>query len=142
VNYSRKDKELESIGKRIQAHRKNKRLSQEMLAKKLNISRNTLTKLEGGFRDFKTTEVLSIAKALEVSADYLLGLEFKSESKEKDAVNVLERLGYVYNADGWGTAFPSKGSDPDKCSHCCLKCLTYLQASISGAVSGFFGCQK
>jgi len=69
------DKELESIGKRIQTLRKRKGWSQEMLAEKLNISRNTLTKLEGGFRDFKTTEMLSIAKALGVSTDYLLGLE-------------------------------------------------------------------
>ena len=65
--------ELKKIGNRIKELRESKGWTQEILAEKLNIARNTLTKLEGGFRDFKTTELINIAKVLEVSTDYLLG---------------------------------------------------------------------
>ena len=66
--------DLESIGKRIEKKRKDNGWTQEMLAEKLNMARNTLTKLEGGFRDFKSSEISNIAKTLDVSTDYLLGL--------------------------------------------------------------------
>jgi len=64
---------LEEIGGRIAELRTGRGWTQEMFAEKLSIARNTLTKLEGGFRDFKTTELLNIAKVLGVSTDYLLG---------------------------------------------------------------------
>ena len=67
-------KELVEIGERIEMLRKEKGWTQEMLAEKLNISRNTLAKLEGGFRDFKSTEIINIAKVLGVSTDFLLGV--------------------------------------------------------------------
>jgi transcriptional regulator with XRE-family HTH domain len=85
-------KELEEIGKRIEELRKSKGWTQEMLAEKLNISRNTLSKLEGGFRDFKSTEILAIAKVLEVSTDYLLGLTDMKRS-DIEAREVSERYG-------------------------------------------------
>jgi len=86
------DKELEAIGKRIQALRIGKGWSQEMLSDKLGISRNTLTKLEGGFRDFKSKELLHIAKVLGVSTDYLLGLTDVS-SPDVTVREVSERYG-------------------------------------------------
>ncbi|MDR1330210.1 MAG: helix-turn-helix domain-containing protein [Oscillospiraceae bacterium] len=67
--------DLAAIGKRIKALREIKGWTQEVLADRLNIARNTLTKLEGGFRDFKSTELLEIARVLDVSTDYLLGRE-------------------------------------------------------------------
>ena len=84
--------ELEAIGKRIEELRKGKGWTQEMLAEKLNIARNTLTKLEGGFRDFKSTELLNIAKVLKVSTDYLLGLTTVSRS-DVTIREVSERYG-------------------------------------------------
>ncbi|MCL2835300.1 MAG: helix-turn-helix domain-containing protein [Defluviitaleaceae bacterium] len=86
------DKELAEIGKRIETLRKGKGWTQEILADKLNIARNTLTKLEGGFRDFKSTELLNIAKVLDVSTDYLLGLTEMSRA-DATARDVSERYG-------------------------------------------------
>ena len=87
-----KKHELAAIGGRIEALRKGKGWTQEMLADKLKIARNTLTKLEGGFRDFKSTEILNVAKVLEVSTDYLLGLTNIAAS--------IEQLLYGKQAEG------------------------------------------
>lgn len=91
------EKELENIGKRIQELREEKKWTQEMLAEKLNIARNTLTKLEGGFRDFKSTEIIKIAKVLGVSTDYLLGLTVikKPDVSERE---VSQRYGFCEEA--------------------------------------------
>jgi transcriptional regulator with XRE-family HTH domain len=98
------EKDLEEIGKRIAELRKARGWTQEMLAEKLNIARNTLTKLEGGFRDFKSTEILKIAETLGVSIDYLFGRtrvtapdDFIQEAVDRlglseQALQTLERL--------------------------------------------------
>ena len=83
---------LLEIGERIEALRNEKGWTQEMLAEKLNIARNTLTKLEGGFRDFKSTEIISIAKTLGVSSDYLLGLSPNECRTESEKDNLIENL--------------------------------------------------
>lgn len=83
------ERELEAIGKRIEKKRKEKDWTQEMLAEKLNIARNTLTKLEGGFRDFKSTEIINIAKVLGVSTDYLLGIDIDPNHDVSDICRVL-----------------------------------------------------
>jgi len=86
-------KELSKIGKRIEELRKDKGWTQETLAEKIGISRNTLTKLEGGFRDFKSGEFIKISKALDnVSVDYLLGLS-KNPYGDADDKAIEKRLG-------------------------------------------------
>jgi transcriptional regulator with XRE-family HTH domain len=98
---------LEVIGKRIEELRKGKGWTQEMLAEKLKIARNTLTKLECGFRDFKSTELLNIAKVLEVSTDYLLGL---SDTKKAENSDIPERTGLSPKAveilEDWTKLYP------------------------------------
>ncbi len=84
--------ELAVIGRRIEDLRKGKGWTQEMLAEKLNVSRNTVTKLEGGFRDFKSTEIGDIARVLRVSTDFLLGLS-PSMSLDADVQAIANKTG-------------------------------------------------
>jgi len=61
------------IGKDIKKIRRQKRLSQEKLARLTDISLNTLTKIESGFTkrpSFQT--IVKIAQALEISLDALV----------------------------------------------------------------------
>jgi len=64
---------LELIGERVQAKRNELNLTQEQFAEKYGYPRTTLAKLEAGLRDFKSTELLTLAEQLGVSCDYLLG---------------------------------------------------------------------
>lgn len=62
-----------SLSKNIKKYREKKRLTQEALARKANISYNTIIKLEtGGIRDPRMSTIKKIAKALEVSINELL----------------------------------------------------------------------
>jgi len=56
--------------------RKEKKLTQEGLARKANISYHTLIKLEsGGIKNPKAETLMKLAEALEISVDELLGRE-------------------------------------------------------------------
>lgn len=61
------------IGKNIKRLRRQKKLSQEKLARIINISLNTLTKIESGFTKRPSIQTIKkIADALEVSIDKLV----------------------------------------------------------------------
>jgi len=65
------------IGNNIRKIRKQKKLTQERLARQADISLNTLTKIESGFAkapNIKT--VVKIARALNVSVDELIRNSF------------------------------------------------------------------
>ncbi|WP_338542429.1 helix-turn-helix domain-containing protein [Paenibacillus tundrae] len=71
------------IGSRVVAIRKSKGIKQrEFLARLqtlgLDISQTSLSRLEGQYRLVQDYEVVSIAKALEVSVGYLLGEEHRA----------------------------------------------------------------
>lgn len=59
------------IGERIRAFREKQNITQEDLAKAIGLSKVVLTKIELGQRPVKSTELLSIAKALGVSMEAL-----------------------------------------------------------------------
>ena len=62
------------IAPRLKKLRKNKKLSQDRLARLADISYNTIVKLEAGKANNPTYETLSkLADALEVSLDELVG---------------------------------------------------------------------
>ena len=50
-------------------------MTQEELAKKLLVSRETVNYWENGTRDIKADKLVAIAKELNTTSDYLLGLE-------------------------------------------------------------------
>lgn len=67
---------LVQMGKRIQDRRKSLRLSQEELAERADISKQTVSRVENAQRELGAHNLLKIAKALEVSPDYLLTGEY------------------------------------------------------------------
>jgi transcriptional regulator with XRE-family HTH domain len=123
------DRELKKIGERIAEIRKSRGWTQEMLAEKLNIARNMLTKLEGGFRDFKSTEIINIAKVLGVSTDFLLGLT-NIQTPEVEERDVIERYGLCKEAlnalSDMPTFTESSKDDVDQIAkERCYKTLSY-----------------
>lgn len=59
-------------GKRIQRLRKEKRLTQEQLAEKINIGERHLQKLESGERGGSVDTLVEIARFFHVSLDFLI----------------------------------------------------------------------
>ena len=64
------------MGHRIQERRKSLRLSQEELAERADISKQTVSRIENGEREMGARTIARLVKALGVSADYLLFGEF------------------------------------------------------------------
>lgn len=60
---------------RIRDLREDKELSQQELARLLNISQATYSRYEAGKLDIPTNTLIALAKFYQVSVDYLLGLE-------------------------------------------------------------------
>lgn len=70
------------LGKRIKALRKEKKLTQEDIAKKLNISVAALSRYEtGAFEPKSLALILDLANLYNVSTDYLLG---KSDARNPE----------------------------------------------------------
>ena len=63
---------LLEIGKRITERRKKLGMTQEMLAEKGDLTPQFVSYAESGKRAMRPENVIQLAKALEVSADYLL----------------------------------------------------------------------
>ena len=63
------------MGERISKARAKANMTQEQLAEKLNISRISVARYEAGEMVPKLQNVVAIALELDVSVDYLLGLE-------------------------------------------------------------------
>lgn len=81
-----------TIGNRIRELRKEKKLTQTDLAKLINVSQQTITKWENDIAEPSGSAVKSLANVLNVSADYILGLEEKStvDLADEDAIFTYE----------------------------------------------------
>lgn len=69
------------FGKIIKELRVERKMSQEELAQKLNITQSTVGKYEREDRDLNTELIIKICRLFNVSADYLLGLENEDGTK-------------------------------------------------------------
>jgi len=78
---------LTEMGARILERRKALRLSQEELAERADISKQTVSRAENAQRELGARNLFKIAKALEVSPDYLLTGEYS----ESDALLLSQR---------------------------------------------------
>jgi len=87
---SQKEILLREMGGRVKLAREAMKLTQEQFADKYGYVRSTLAKLEAGSRDFKSTEILMLAKQLGVSCDYLLG---GIESKTLEIDGIVKAIG-------------------------------------------------
>lgn len=83
-----------SIGERITSLRKAKNLSQDELAKKIDASRVMIGKYERGDNLPSIEVILKLAKAFEVSVDFLLG-EGLNASYDKEMVKRLDEIEHL-----------------------------------------------
>lgn len=65
-----------TIGERIKKARLEKGYTQSQLAEMIGVAKNTITGYETGTREPDAIKINAIAKALNVSGDYLLGTEY------------------------------------------------------------------
>ena len=65
---------LALVGAQIQRYREQRRFTREMLAAASGLSVQSIVKIESGTRNFRILSLISIACALGVSTDSLLGL--------------------------------------------------------------------
>ena len=74
---------IKPVGDRIAEIRKSKNLTQEELAKEIGITRSNLSKYENNAIHLNDEMMIRFALALEVSLDYLVGLESVTEKDKK-----------------------------------------------------------
>ena len=86
-----------SLGKRLQSIRKQKGLSQEQLAAKLNISRQALSKWESDINVPSVDKIIDVAKALDVSVNELLGIEETTNSEYGQLKSILNQVVLTQN---------------------------------------------
>lgn len=79
---------LIEIGKRITERRKKLGMTQEMLAEKGDLTPQFVSYAESGKRAMRPENVIKVAKALEVSTDYLL----TGDIVEKDMLILADKL--------------------------------------------------
>lgn len=80
------------IGKNIKAIRKNKGMTQEELAIKLNVVRQTVSKWEKGFSVPDAEMLQKISEILDVDIKQLLGTEINAEKGSDKLVEQLSRI--------------------------------------------------
>ena len=68
---------MSEVGKQIHRLRLEQELTQEQIAEILGITRSAVSEIERGVRKVSADEVVKLAKAFNVSTDYLLGLATK-----------------------------------------------------------------
>ncbi len=66
---------METLGKRIKESRLAKKFTQPQLAKAIGVSNGIISIWENDINEPKASLLKSLCEVLEVSADYLLGLE-------------------------------------------------------------------
>lgn len=76
--------ELKQFGGRVSICRQNKNMTQEEMAGKLGITAQALSKWERGISSPDIAMMTNISRLLEVSTDYLLGVETPAVTKKKE----------------------------------------------------------
>lgn len=81
-----------AIGDIIKTERKLKKLSQEQLAQKIGVTQDSISLWETNKRIPDTPYIIELCKALNISADYLLGLEDETGTKTYSSKNHIENI--------------------------------------------------
>ena len=63
---------LIEIGNRIKVERKNRGISQEILAELVNVTPHYIYEIERGLKSMSLETLVNVSKALQISADYIL----------------------------------------------------------------------
>ena len=84
-----------TLSDRLQALRKSHNLSQEQLAEKLDVSRQAISKWEGGQANPDINNILKLSDIYKVSTDYILtGKELDNQIVYKDHIVYKEKKGF------------------------------------------------
>lgn len=73
-----------NIGEKIRAAREDLDLSQENIARQIPMSQSGYSKIERGVQEPNLTQLRRICQILNISADFLLSLEYFNALSEKD----------------------------------------------------------
>lgn len=84
-----------TIGEIIKTERKIKKLTQEQLAKKIGITQDSISLWETNKRIPDTIYIIELCKILNISADYLLGLDDTSSRKTKNSITNINNYGKI-----------------------------------------------
>ena len=82
---------MESLGDRISNLRKELDINQKELATKVGITEASLSRYENNLREPKSEIIVRLAKALETSTDYLLGVNDNTKISKEDKL-IIENL--------------------------------------------------
>lgn len=84
------------FGERLKYLRNERGYTQNYLAKKMDVSQNTIVRWENGYKSPTKDHLIKLADLLHVSLDYLVGIDTKRsivvEDITQDQINVLNRL--------------------------------------------------
>ena len=83
------------VGRRIREIREYQHFTREQLSEKANISIQFLSDIENGYKSMTVLTIINLAKALNISTDYLLlGKSSSDEPNENDKIihNLLDSL--------------------------------------------------
>ncbi len=87
--------DLNNIEERIQELRKAKGLSQEQLADILGVSRQAVSKWEGGQSLPEVEKLLAMSELFEVPVDYILKAEFQPKQNERNGARLGAQILYA-----------------------------------------------
>jgi transcriptional regulator with XRE-family HTH domain len=113
-----------NIGKKIQEHREKNRLSQEMLAEKLGVSRQSVSKWELGGALPEVDKIVAMSRLFDVTTDELLIL--------KEGICQSCAMPFEYGRPGTN----ADGTDnEDYCEHCYQNgAFKYPSATMDGVI--------
>lgn len=93
------------LAKRIIDLRESKNWTQTQLAKKMDLSKSIMSKIESGHRKITTDELKSLAEIFGVSTDYLLGIASSTTSSQTTSFDIHDLLEsnaqILYNNQGF-----------------------------------------
>ena len=83
--------DFKEIGLRIQQLRANKKMTQAELAEIIDTNQKHLSRIEGGYHRSSLDSIVAIAKALDVSVDYLIA-DFNNSSNPSTLQVILDDI--------------------------------------------------
>ena len=101
-----------TFGERLKAARSQRGYTQEQLAQQIGVAKSTLTGYEKGNREPDVFKIKKIVEALNVDADYLLGIE-KAPSEDCASLDASEfdALFETFHAGLLSLGYLSEGED-------------------------------
>lgn len=87
------------IGRKIKNLRTINKLSQDELARKLQINRNYLSRIETGKSEPSSSILISLSQLFNISIDSLLDLKEKNKTLEEKIITLNEKIKHLDNED-------------------------------------------